>query len=297
MGSIELSLSFDGPDVHNGEMDIKQLAPAMLALSELFEESNWVLNRYQTNIRVNVGSDFKSGSFEFFFNVYEMAARVGEWLETMRPLTPAELAGLIGVSSAGAVKVGISLIKLIKKSKGRKVERVESLGDGNVNLFFEGDNNGTVVINNVYQLFNARSVKGKLARLTKPLRDVGIEKIRSKEKGVVVEEITQNEAGYFSDTDSEDNELKRMEYDIVLTVQQVNFKKGNKWKLSDGRRTDWYAIQDEAFSSDVDEGKVSFAKGDMLDAKVLAVQKMADGKLSTEYKVIHVNRQIPRDEL
>ena len=54
MSQTSFSIAYDGPAVESGSMDVRDLAPALLALGQLFDAANSVLNDERTTISVNV---------------------------------------------------------------------------------------------------------------------------------------------------------------------------------------------------------------------------------------------------
>ncbi|WP_164672344.1 hypothetical protein [Pseudomonas viridiflava] len=63
MSKASLQIVYDGPALQTHEMEVSNLAPALLALGELFEEANTTLNDYRTKVSVNVKGSFKTGCF------------------------------------------------------------------------------------------------------------------------------------------------------------------------------------------------------------------------------------------
>src|SRR5690606_6815674 len=56
-------LVYDGPALVQHQMDVRALAPALLAMSDLVERANELLNGDNAKVSVNVNASFKSGSF------------------------------------------------------------------------------------------------------------------------------------------------------------------------------------------------------------------------------------------
>ena len=44
MAEIEFHIAYDGPALVDGRMDVRDLAPALIALGELFQEANGMIN-------------------------------------------------------------------------------------------------------------------------------------------------------------------------------------------------------------------------------------------------------------
>jgi hypothetical protein len=63
MSQKTLHIAYDGPALDTHEMDVRELAPALLAFSDMFEEANAVLNGDRAKISLNVKGSFKTGSF------------------------------------------------------------------------------------------------------------------------------------------------------------------------------------------------------------------------------------------
>jgi hypothetical protein len=73
---------------------------------------------------------------------------------------------------------------------------------------------------------------------------------------------------------------------MALTVEQPNFKAGNKWRLSGDGRAATYEVEDKVFLKRVDNGE-PFRKGDVLICEVRQVQSITrSGKIQTK-RFIH----------
>ena len=64
MNEAKIRIAYDGEALRTGTMNVRDLAPALIALSDLFEESNKVLNDKDSAVQLRVQSDFRTGSFD-----------------------------------------------------------------------------------------------------------------------------------------------------------------------------------------------------------------------------------------
>ncbi|MDZ4123372.1 MAG: hypothetical protein U1E02_04220, partial [Hydrogenophaga sp.] len=60
---FHFSIKYDGPTLASHQMDVRELAPALIALSELLEHANKAAYPDANEVRVNVQGNFKGGSF------------------------------------------------------------------------------------------------------------------------------------------------------------------------------------------------------------------------------------------
>jgi hypothetical protein len=58
----DFQIVYDGPSVRNGEMDVRELAPALMAIADLCQEANTILNGSDAVVGVNIKA-IRRGSF------------------------------------------------------------------------------------------------------------------------------------------------------------------------------------------------------------------------------------------
>ena len=64
MSIADFQIAYDGEAVRAGSMDVRDLAPALLAVGDLVSQANVILNGDRATASVRVESDFKRSSFE-----------------------------------------------------------------------------------------------------------------------------------------------------------------------------------------------------------------------------------------
>lgn len=262
VSTAHAALAYDGPALADGTMDVRDLAPALLALGELCERANKVLNGDRATLVVNVKTGFKPGSFGVDLAAVQTVIGHARDFLTGGDVTAAlNLAGLIGLVAAP----GVSLFKLFKVLKGRPPESATTLSDGNIQITIVGSGNKLVVAPQVVKLYNDPSIRTAARKVMAPLERPGIDvfQIKDEERRVVVDEVTKDDLPAFSESVTE-RRVTSSEFETVLQIVKPSFDEKLMWMFSDGTSNFYADIDDESFFAEVQSRQRRFGKGDLL---------------------------------
>lgn len=112
-------------------------------------------------------------------------------------------------------------------------------------------------------------------------------KIRHRGKETV--EVKQDEAPYFEAPTEHEGETVNVS-DTRLVIVAPSFQEGNKWRVSDGSRNIFVAIEDPNFVRAVQEGAEAFRKGDLLHVQLQTRQWLEGTELKAEHSILKVYR-------
>ena len=288
MSKAETRIAYTGPALEDGVMDVRELAPALLALGELCNRANEVLTGQEKRVSVQVKSDFKAGSFEFSVLV-DVWKPVSEFLTGRDYLAAKEvlfLLGIAGVGGGGAV----GLFALVKKLRGRKPEAVLELDEEKVSVSTE-DGESIVVEKRVMRLYETPAVRRAVKKMVAPLDGDGVDglEVRDPKNREVVERIEKDESPYFAEI-PDLGEVVENVTDILLQPVTVHLEGKQQWvfRRGEGGETMSAKILDEEFAVKVANGEVRFASGDVILARVRERQWEEGGALKTKYEVVKV---------
>ena len=282
-----LNAVYEGPSLADGSMNVRDLAPALMAVGSFFDEANRIANGDHASISVNVQAT-SPGSFEIAFEVIQnvgatntLQAGVGDFISTAADLKVL----LIG---SGAATAGI--IWLIKTLRGR-TPHVEKI---NTELYkLTVDDETYEVPLRLLRLYRETSIHRNIEDMVKPLNEFGIDKFSFREKGRTVQEVTESDVPAFAVPDSREKIVDEMSR-RALSIVSVVFKEDNKWRLSDGNNVFSVTISDVQFLEQIDKGAVSFSKKDILVCEMRTVQWKTNSGLLTDYEVVKIieHRQV-----
>lgn len=294
MSEATFTIVYDGPALRDHSMDVRDLAPAMLGLGELFDAANLALNGDGARIKVQVKAT-EPGSFQITFEVLQtMGSHLLAILAGQSVTAANNLVGLI----VGVPAVSLGLWQLVKRLRGKTIDAVRPLADNSVRITIGSEEiDIPVTLLRLYQDVAVRTATQKV--IEDPLKKEGIETFEARRDKEVVVTVHKSEASSFEKPEIADSilvdDIRRSAFSII----SLAFKEDNKWRLNDGSNAISASINDADFLSKVDANLISFSKGDILVCDVRVVQKQTESGLKTEYTVVHViehrpaTRQLP----
>jgi hypothetical protein len=278
-------ICYDGPALESHEMDIKELAPALLAVGVLLEEANHVVNEGKARVSVKVKGSFQSGSFLIDFIVRQDVHNVIDFFAS-NPLvvSAVNLSTLLGIISG----TGYGVIKLILWIKGRIIKRLAEKDNDRVILELS-DGDSMEVDRVVIELYRNVKIRQSLEDvITKPLSKEGIESFQAEDKRKKGVKILKSEKDLFKAPPAEDELLAEQEKEKRLQIISISFQEGNKWRFTDGNVSFFANVTDEAFTKAVQSNEEYFAKDDILTVLLKEKQWSTLCGLKTEYEIVKV---------
>lgn len=278
-----VDMVYGGPALQDHTMDVRELAPALLAIGDLLQHSNRVLNGADSQVSVRVKADFNESSFQVSLEVFQGLTEMAKALLLVGgPMTAKEILEVIGVLPRAG-----SLFYLIKKLAGREIEGTTNIENGCVEISVKGEGNVIVVDRHVTQLYGAPEVLAAANDMVKPLDREGIDRIIFRSAGRE-ETIEKAERPYFAVEESFPIQVAVRTFEFTYEIISPAFEGQLKWRLSDGQQKIMASVIDESFLRDVDEHRAAFAKGDTIRAEVRVTQSTGPKGLSTEYEIVRV---------
>lgn len=287
MSRTDFTLTYDGPALRSHEMNVRDLAPAMLAVGELFEALNRLYNGKLADVAVNVTA-LQPGSFQVGFDVVQLVRDATAFLSGAEVTAVLNLKAVIGI---GASCKG--LLWLTRRLKGRSPERIEKLSPGQFRLTLEGDT--FTIPMEVLQAYQELAVRKAVERIvSKPLSRDGIDEIRFEDQGVVVERISKEELTFYKAPEPGSDVIVEDDRRAAYTIRDLSFDEDGLWKLNDGPNPIKVVIEDRAFLDRIEHNDIRFAKHDVLLCLVHFVQRRGPkGGVVNEYTVKEVIEHIP----
>lgn len=291
MSKASFALTYDGPALALHQMDVRDLAPALLAVGQLFDAANDALNGDATKVSVKVKAH-EPGCFSVILEVAQSVLNRGIAALTGDGVTAA--LNLMQLLFGGGSVVG--LFVLIQRYRGANPDKLEKLDPESIRLQF-----GEHVIDvpmELLRLYQSLAVRDAASRMIEPLGQEGIETLTIENAGdkKPLVTVTREDRASFDPPVYEPQTLIRDHRRAAYSIISLAFKEDNKWRLHDGSSQISATIADEDFLQRVDRNLVRFSKGDILVCDVLFEQKQTAKGLVTEHIVERVieHRPAPR---
>lgn len=286
MDMSEFRITYDGPALETSQMDVRELAPALLAVGDLLEAATKSLCGTGVTPQINVRGSFRTGSFGIDFTlVTSFANRMRELFSGPDATAIANALAILGALGIAARQGGKGLFAVLKWVRGRPIQRVE-VDDRSAILHVEGE--CLEIELSVLTLLRDVSVREATSRVLSPLSRDGITVFSAGTDREIVETVEASEIGWFVAPQQQDELLIDEDRKMVFSIVSLAFKDDNKWRLYDGAATIHASITDSTFLKRVDTNLESFAKGDVLVCNVRVRQWQTPTGARTEYDVTNV---------
>ncbi|MDY6922737.1 MAG: hypothetical protein SWI22_02110 [Pseudomonadota bacterium] len=286
MSEASFSLAYDGPAVREGEMDLAELGPALIGLSQLLKAAGRATYGDEAVVSVRAKAT-REGSFEVLLSLGVQGGHMlWEFWKQPDVQAAATLLGLLGLTAKdGAVQV----IKTLRGSRPRKQERLK---DGEVRIE-AADGTVLVIPEPSLRLALDPAVRQALQRVVvQPLETDGIDTVKIG-AGTARVVITESEVDSFRQLPDTDDDQFVSRFQKPFKIVSLHFTSGRKWRLHDGRATRLVAIEDEEFNARVDRNEERFAKGDLLICEVEEISVRAGSDFSSHYVIKRVIEHRP----
>lgn len=301
---VRTTIRFDGPALAGHDMDVQDLAPALLALADVIQIANRKFNGTQASIRVLVNADVEQRCFMIDLSlVQSFLDQAKGFLGSDHVRTAYDIAQWVGLLGGGSIGL-FQLLKFLRGAKeGGQPLHIEADGIGNVVV--TGNGNTVVLPQQVYQLAQDAKAVEKSKAVMRPLETEGYETLSFLDGESVVFAVTSAEAEGIAELPSQP--LSEMPSESVSQIRgQVRIKSpqyegGAQWGLLWNGRAISAELVDQAAdwvrdfqANRVDAPPNSTLKVSMLETAQLDTRGQMVGRATYRVTEIHNVIQPPR---
>lgn len=207
-------IRYDGPALENHEMDVHDLAPALLALGDLCGVANEALNGPDSAVRVIVRADMEHRCFQISFDLIQTTYdHLTTFMGKENVKTAKELLEWIGIIGGGTLFVGGGLFGLYKAlyKNSQEAETFKSpptdlsheirqgqveahMETGNIVYQIVGDDNRITVAPEVHLIARDARSLSSVKKILAPLSKAGVTKLEFEVDGRVTQYFSKTEA-------------------------------------------------------------------------------------------------------
>jgi len=300
--TASFTIAYDGPALANHEMDARDLGAALLALCALMENSSKEIYGKDCRTTVTIKAGFKPGSFEIDFGIAQSyVQQLMTFMNSDEVNGAMNLVEVVGFGYMMSKTSTAGLFQVLKFLKGKKPDKVMVMNDQTIK-FILGQSE-LIAFKGTDTLYKSIDVRREFNRALAPLERDGIDSFEIRKIGQVFDKATKDDMLYFYDpslTDEANSEtlIGSSVTRKTFSIASLDFKPGNKWRLSDGSGQFHVEILDKDFLDSVSINRTSFCKDDLLVTDLKISEYQTPKGLRTDYQVIkviehkHASRQL-----
>lgn len=281
-------VAYEGDAVSDGEMDVADLAPALLAIGQLMKAAGRIADGPDAQVSVRVQAT-QHACFEVWLSVaVDHAGTAWTFWKSDDTQAAKDLVEL--------VLGGVSVFGVIKWLRGRKAAR-RPAEDGKVVLEVEGTTFEVPAL--VADMVEDPAVRAAAEKaVAEPLERDGIDAVAFGPKHAE-QRVSKDEAESFRAPAATSSDEFVSRHTKAFSIVTLSFKPGQRWRLSDGGTPRQVKMSDREFEARVERNE-PFAKGDILVCEVIETARRTEGGFKNDYEIIKVvehRRAAPQPDL
>lgn len=305
---IETVIRYDGPALAEHEIDVQELAPALLALAEMVQLANRKFNGDVTTMRVNVRADVEQRCFQLHIHIFQTLLQHAQQIfGTVEYKTAKEIAeDLDLLFPEGAVGGVFFLWKLFAKrhksgASGTSLTTEQHGGQTTI-INVNGDGTSVTVSNAAWQLATDPDMAELGKKVLKPLELPGYDTLAFHEKptGKPVVQLTKDDATAFIESppmvpiaeprpsDEDHNKIRA----TVFVKTQRNEGRA-QWELKWAARAEMASIDDLEWLERFQAGQVPHDLPLYLDVQMDMITSRTNPDAPARFHVLKVFSVVP----
>ena len=301
-------IRYDGPGLSQHEMDVHDLAPALLALGDVCKIANEVFNGQGTSLQVLVRADVEQKCFQLQIQLVQtLYEQLTVLLDDGTIQDAKNILEWLGIISGGSIIVGGGLFGLYKaitrnSDDALPVVAVKAEGGGIVYQVV-GDGTTIVVPHRVHQLAQDPRMFPAVKRVLTPLTKDGYERLEFEYDGTITQYFSREEARRLIQTPDEAVQILDGT-ELVSTIKtQVRVRKaiydGNaKWGVMYKKGIE-ARIAHEEWLRDFQHARIHVPPGSSLIVDLeerVRVDDKGEAIAEPVYTILHVYGVVPPPE-
>lgn len=295
MAETTFKVKYEGPALEDGRMPVRELAPALMALGELFTEASTTVYPDRPPVALDIHATEK-GSFgiDLILNAAD-----GPWGAAKDLFGSDGATALVNLKDLVLGGSCIGLVELIRRLRGQAVESEEPVAIDPGMVRVTSGNQTLEVPEEVLNLHKSVTVRKSAQAIVEPLGREGVESFKAISDEEITVEVGKADLPAFVAEDPPEAEVEEVlpETERNTIVQIAGILWGAKWKFTEGDDSPFFAtIEDNEFLEGIAKGREAFREGDLLECVLRVQQRKVGGQLKAERQIIKVTKHIATAE-
>lgn len=252
------TIRYDGPALADHQMDVQELAPALLALAEMVQLANKKFNGDAATMKVLVRADIEQRCFQLDIHIVQSILESAKHLfSTENYKTAKEIAELLDLLAAPVGAIGGGVFWFWKRTAAAKdsppIALVTEQHGGQTTLVQAADGANVTVNNTTYLLASDPAMIELGKKVLKPLARPGYQTLgfyRGGEPSIVWDEeearefISKPSAHLLPVAPVEDDPYNRTPIRAVVSVKTQRNEGRAQWEIKWANRAEWASMDD-----------------------------------------------------